>query len=133
MADGLNSVMLLGNIGKTPVLRFTNDGTGALNFDIATTSSYLDRNKERQERTDWHHVVVWGKRAEALSKILHSGSKLFISGSLRTSKWEHNGENHYKTEVVAENVILCGSKAPEERPDDFRKPEQSKSAEPYPF
>lgn len=130
MADGLNSVHLLGNIGKAPILRYTDGGTGVLNFDIATSTSYLDKSKQVQERTDWHHVVVWGKRAEALSKILTSGSKLFVGGSLRTSSWEHNGEKYYKTEVVADDVILCGSKPQEPARENENR---EKPIESYPF
>lgn len=110
MADGLNSVHLLGNVGNAPTLRRTNEGTAILTFSIATNESYLDRNKERCERTEWHNIAVWGKRGEALAKLLHSGSQVFIDGSLRTSSWEQDGQKQYRTEVVASNVILCGSR-----------------------
>lgn len=111
MADGLNRAFLLGNLGADPDLRFTQGGQAVLNLRIATTESYLDKNKVRQERTDWHNVVVWGKRGEALGKILSKGSRVFVEGSIRTSSYEDkDGNKRYKTEVMASNIILADSK-----------------------
>lgn len=111
MAEGLNKVMLLGNLGADPELRFTQTGQAVLNLRLATTESYMDKDKVRKERTDWHSVVVWGKRGEALSKILNKGSSLFIEGGIRTSSYEdREGQKRYKTEIVANNVILAGGK-----------------------
>ena len=109
MAEGLNRVMLLGNLGADPELRYTQSGQAVLNMRIATTESYLDRNKVRQERTDWHAVVLWGKRGEALAKFLTKGSTVFIEGGLRTSTYDDKeGNKRYKTEVHATNIILAG-------------------------
>ncbi|XXT18605.1 single-stranded DNA-binding protein [Sorangium sp. So ce429] len=111
MAEGLNRVMLLGNLGADPELRFTQGGQAVLNLRLATTESYLDRDKVRKERTDWHNVVIWGKRAEALGKILSKGSSIFIEGSLRTSSYDdRDGNKRYKTEVIANNVLLTGGR-----------------------
>jgi single-strand DNA-binding protein len=111
MAEGLNRVMLLGNLGADPELRFTQGGQAVLNMRLATTESYLDKNKVRQERTDWHNVVVWGKRGEALAKILGKGSSLFIEGSIRTSSYDdREGNKRYKTEIIANNVLLTGGR-----------------------
>jgi single-strand DNA-binding protein len=112
MADGLNRVILLGNLGADPELRMTNGGTAVLNLRMATSESYLDRNKQRQERTEWHRVVIWGKRAEALGKIPTKGDRILIEGSLRTSSYEdRDGNKKYTTEIVANNVVLSGSGA----------------------
>lgn len=109
MADGLNRVMLLGNLGADPELRMTPSGQAVLKLRLATSESYLDRNKVRQERTEWHSVVVWGKRAEALNKILSKGSRIFVEGGLRTSSYDdREGNKRYRTEVVATNLILAG-------------------------
>jgi len=109
MADGLNRVMLLGNLGADPELRFTQSGQAVLNLRLATTESYLDKDKVRRERTDWHSVVIWGKRGEALAKILAKGSSLFIEGSIRTSSYDdREGNKRYKTEIIANNVLLTG-------------------------
>lgn len=109
MAEGLNRVMLLGNLGADPELRMTQGGQAVLKLRLATSESYLDRNRVRQERTEWHSVVVWGKRAEALNKILSKGSRIFIEGGLRTSSYDdREGHKRYKTEIVANNIVLAG-------------------------
>lgn len=111
MADGLNRVMLLGNLGADPELRSTNSGESVLRLRLATNERYLDRDKNWQDRTEWHSVVVWGKRAEALHRILSKGSNLFIEGSLRTSSYDDKeGVKRYKTEIVAKEIILTGGK-----------------------
>jgi len=110
MAEGLNRVMLLGNLGADPELRMTPGGQAILKLRLATTESYLDRNNTRQERTDWHSVTVWGKRGEALAKILTKGSSLFIEGRIQTSSYEKNGEKRYRTDIVANNIILTGGR-----------------------
>lgn len=109
MAEGLNRVLLLGNLGADPELRMTNGGQAVLKMRLATSETYLDRNRQRQERTEWHNVVVWGKRAEALGKFLTKGTRLFVEGGLRTSSYEdRDGNKRYRTEIVASNVILSG-------------------------
>jgi single-strand DNA-binding protein len=108
MAEGLNRVMLIGNLGADPELRVTPGGQAILKLRLATNESYLDRNNVRQERTEWHRVTVWGRRAEALGKILQKGDSLFVEGRLQTSSYEKNGEKRYSTEVVANNIVLPG-------------------------
>lgn len=122
MAEGLNRVMLLGNLGADPELRTTQGGTAVLKLRLATTERYLDANKAWQERTEWHSVVVWGKRGEALHRFLTKGSNIFVEGSLRTSSYEdREGVKRYKTEVVASNVLLTGGRGGGQRAsaDDY--------------
>jgi single-strand DNA-binding protein len=109
MAEGLNRVMLLGNLGADPELRVTPGGQAVLKLRLATNETYLDRNNVRQERTEWHRVTIWGRRAEALGKILQKGDLLFVEGRLQTSSYEKNGEKRYSTEVIANNVVLPGA------------------------
>jgi single-strand DNA-binding protein len=110
MAEGLNRVMLLGNLGADPELRVTPGGQAVLKLRLATNESYLDRNNVRQERTEWHRVTVWGRRAEALGKILQKGDSVFVDGRLQTSSYDKNGEKRYSTEVIANNILLPGSR-----------------------
>jgi single-strand DNA-binding protein len=124
MAEGLNRVLLLGNLGADPELRMTGGGQAVLKMRLATSETYLDRNRVRQERTEWHNVVVWGRRAEALAKFLTKGSRLFVEGGLRTSSYEdRDGNRRYRTEVVANNVILAGGGGRGgQRGDDYGAP-----------
>lgn len=119
MAEGLNRVMLLGNIGADPELRRTQGGQAVLHMRLATTESYLDRDKVRRERCDWHNIVVWGKRGESLAKFLKKGSSIFVEGSLRTSSYDdREGQKRYKTEVIANKIILAGGKRAERQGDE---------------
>lgn len=109
MAQGINRVTLLGNLGTDPELRWTQGGQAVLNLRLATTETFIDRNKERKERTDWHNVTLWGKRAEGLSRFLTRGSQILVEGRLQTSKYQdRDGNDRYKTEVVALNIVLTG-------------------------
>ncbi len=111
MADGLNRVMLLGNLGADPELRFTQGGQAVLNMRLAINESYLDKDKVRRERVEWVAVVVWGKRGEALAKILTKGSSVFVEGSLRSSSYDdRDGNKRYKTEINANNIVLTGGR-----------------------
>ena len=111
MSEGFNRVLLLGQLGADPELRFTQSGQAILSIRLATTETYMDKDKTRKERTDWHSVVVWGKRAEALAKILGKGSSIFVEGSLRTSDYkDRDGNKRHKTEVVASEILLTGAR-----------------------
>ncbi|MCC6646174.1 MAG: single-stranded DNA-binding protein [Polyangiaceae bacterium] len=109
MAEGLNRVMLFGNLGADPELRTTQGGTAVMKLRLATTERYKDNSGAWQDRTEWHRVVVWGKRAEALHRILAKGSTIFIEGSLRTSSYDDkDGVKRYTTEIHANNILLGG-------------------------
>lgn len=110
MSDGLNRVMLIGNLGQDPELRFTQGGQAVLNLRIATNESYMNKDGERQDRTEWHSVIVWGKRGEGLNKVLSKGKQIFVEGRLQTRSWEdkQGGGKRYATEVVATEIVLLG-------------------------
>lgn len=107
----MNKAILVGNLGADPELKFTNGGQAVLKLRVATTESYLDKNGDRKERTDWHTCVLWGKRAEALSKHLSKGSQVWIEGSIQTRSWEDkDGGKRYATEINVRDIGLLGSK-----------------------
>jgi single-strand DNA-binding protein len=125
MAEGLNRVMLMGNLGADPELRMTAGGQAVLKLRLATSETYIDKDKQKQERTEWHNVVIWGKRGEALSRILTKGSRMFVEGGLRTTSYDKDGTKVYRTEVVASNVLLQGGGAGaqrQERTSDAPRP-----------
>lgn len=124
MANGLNRATLVGNLGRDPELKFTQGGQAVLRLSLATSESFLGKDGQRQERTDWHNVVVWGKRAEALNKILSKGRTIWVEGRIQTRSWEdQQGQKRYTTEINAIDVGIVGSghgaKANQQREDGF--------------
>ena len=111
MAEGLNRVLLIGNLGRDPELRFTQSGQAVLSLRLATNESFQNKDGVRQERTEWHSVTVWGKRGEGLNKVISKGSQMYVEGRLQTRSWDDKqGQKRYSTEVVATNIILLGSR-----------------------
>ncbi|CAN92784.1 MULTISPECIES: single-stranded DNA-binding protein [Sorangium] len=111
MNEGLNKVILMGNLGADPELRYTGNGTPVLQLRMATNESFVDKNKEPKERTEWHNIVFWGQRAEALAKVLTKGDGVLIEGGLRTSSYEKDGIRRYRTEVIARDLRFTGRRA----------------------
>ncbi len=102
---GLNKVMLIGNLGKDPEVRYTPGGQAVANFNIATNESWTDKAGQKQERTEWHRIVVWGKAAELCGEYLSKGRQVYIEGKLQTREWTNKeGQKQYSTEVVASPV-----------------------------
>lgn len=111
MAGGVNKVILIGNLGSNPEVRFTPGGQAVANFRIATNESWTDKQGQKQERTEWHRIVVWGKLAELCGEYLTKGRQCFIEGKLQTREWtDKEGKKNYTTEVVAQNVQFLGGK-----------------------
>lgn len=105
----VNKVILVGNLGKDPDLRYTASGTAVCNFSIATTESYKDRDGNKQEKTEWHSIVAWRQLAEICGKYLVKGKQVYIEGKLQTRKWEdRDGNTRYTTEVVADQMQMLG-------------------------
>ncbi len=106
----INKVILIGRLGQDPELKYTAAGTAVTNFSVATNESWMDKSGQRQERTEWHRIVVWGKLAELCQQYLAKGRQAFIEGSLRTRSWEdQSGQKRYTTEVVARNIQFLGT------------------------
>jgi len=109
MAGGVNKVLLIGNLGADPDMRYTPSGAGVCEMRLATNESWTDKSGQRQERTEWHRIVVWGKRAELCAKYLSKGRQCFVEGRLRTRSWEDKeGNKRYTTEIVATDVQFLG-------------------------
>ncbi|MDX1464846.1 MAG: single-stranded DNA-binding protein [Halomonas sp.] len=108
MARGINKVILIGNLGQDPEVRFTPSGTAVANLNLATTDTWMDRQSgQRQERTEWHRVVLFNKTAEIAQQYLKKGSKVYIEGRLQTRKWQdQNGQDKYSTEIVANDMQM---------------------------
>lgn len=106
----VNKVILVGNLGKDPEVRFTPSGRAVAKFPIATTESWMDQENSRQERTEWHNVVVWGKQAESCGQYLAKGRQVFIEGAIRSRSYDDKeGNKRYITEIVAQRVQFLGS------------------------
>src|SRR5688572_7696607 len=109
MAEGLNKAILIGNLGQDPELKYTQGGQAVLRLRLATNESFLNKARERQERTEWHTIVVWGNRAEALNKILAKGRQIYVEGRIQTRDWEDkSGNKRATTEINALNIVLLG-------------------------
>lgn len=107
MPDGLNKVMLIGNLGADPEMRYMASGTAMTGFRLAVSRSFIDGDKGRKEETEWVSVVTWAKLAELLGQHLHKGRKVYVEGRLQSRSWDKpDGTKGYKTEVIASNVLF---------------------------
>jgi single-strand DNA-binding protein len=105
--SGVNKVILVGNLGKDPEVRYTPGGQAVANFNIATNENWTDKAGQKQERTEWHRIVVWGKQAELCAEYLSKGRQVYLEGRLQTREWNNKeGVKQYTTEVVANQVVF---------------------------
>jgi len=111
MARGINKVILVGNLGADPELRYTPAGTALATFSVATSESWKDKDGNAQERTEWHRIVAWQKLAEIAGEYLKKGSQIYLEGRITTRSWEKDGVKRYMTEIVAQNFLMLGRKA----------------------
>ena len=113
----INKVILVGNLGRDPEIRYTQSGTAVANFTLATSERWKDRNTgEMQESTEWHRIVAWGRLGEICGEYLSKGRQVYIEGRLQTRSWEQDGVTRYTTEVVAREMKMLGSREGAERP-----------------
>ncbi len=137
--SGVNKVILVGNLGKDPEVRYLESGVAVANFPIATSETYKDRNTgERITQTEWHNVVLWRGLAEVAEKYLKKGNQVYIEGKLRTRSWEdQNGNTRYTTEVVGDNMTMLGRRddnvsAPTQQPAQTTEQPAQTVAQPTP-
>ena len=133
----VNKVILLGNLGRDPETRYTANGDAVTNLNIATSEQWKDKSGEKQERTEWHRVVLFGRQAEVANEYLKKGRSVYVEGSLRTRKWQDKeGQDRYTTEIIATEMQMLGGRegmgggAGEERGgDDYgERPQRSAPA-----
>jgi single-strand DNA-binding protein len=115
----LNKVILIGNLGKDPETRYTSTGSPVTNFSIATTEKWTSKDGNKEEKTEWHRVVTFGKQAEICSEYLSKGRQVYVEGRLQTRSWDDkDGNKRYTTEIVAHQVLMLGKR------DDYASPDR---------
>lgn len=108
----VNKVILVGNLGRDPEVRYMPSGDAMANLNLATTDTWKDKSGEKQEKTEWHRVVMFGKTAEIAGEYLKKGSQVYIEGRLQTRKWtDKEGQERYTTEIVADRMQMLGSRS----------------------
>lgn len=112
MAKSVNKVILVGNLGKDPEIKYTPSGTAVAKFSLATNEGYKDKAGQWQERTEWHNIVAWQRLAEIVGEYVKKGSKVYIEGRLQTSSWDdkETGQKKYRTEIVANDLVLLSGR-----------------------
>lgn len=107
MSRSLNKVLIIGNLGRDPEMRYTPSGQAVTNFSVATNRTWTDGEGQRRDETEWFNVVAWGRLAEITNQYLAKGRRVFVEGRLQTRSWEDaDGQKRYRTEVVAQQLIM---------------------------
>jgi len=108
---GVNKVILVGNLGKDPEVKYLDNGVAVANFSLATTENYKNKEGEKVSQTEWHNIVLWRGLAEVAEKYLKKGASVYIEGKIKTRKWEDkDGNTRYNTEILADNMTMLGGK-----------------------
>src|SRR5712671_4830089 len=112
MPKSVNKVILVGNVGKDPEVKYTPSGVALAKFSLATNERFKDKSGEWQDRTEWHNIVAWQRLAEIVGEYVKKGSKIYIEGRLQTSSWEdkQSGEKKYRTEIIASDMVMLSGK-----------------------
>jgi single-strand DNA-binding protein len=129
---GINKVILVGNLGKDPEVKYLDNGVAVANFSLATTENYKNKEGERVSQTEWHNVVLWRGLAEVAEKYLKKGASVYIEGKIKTRKWEDKGGvTRYNTEILGDNMTMLGGKPTSV--DTTEETSQSDSKDDLPF
>tara|TARA_B100001113_G_C21075404_1_gene607399 strand:- start:1072 stop:1473 length:402 start_codon:yes stop_codon:yes gene_type:complete len=113
---GVNKVILVGNLGQDPEVRYLDSGVAVANFSLATTENYKNKQGERVSQTEWHNIVLWRGLAEVAEKYLKKGSSIYVEGKIRNRKWEDKeGNTRYNTEILADNMTMLGGRPTQEK------------------
>jgi single-strand DNA-binding protein len=134
---GVNKVILVGNLGADPELRYTAGGTAVCKFSLATSRRFTGKDGQKQEKTEWHRIVVWAKLAEICGQYLSKGKQIMIEGRIEYGSYEKDGVKHYTTDIVAENMVMLGGAGPgmrgQEPEPPFGPPEGGMPEDDIPF
>ena len=126
MSRSVNKVILIGNLGRDPELRYTSGGTPVANFSVATTERWRNQEGEMQEHTEWHNIVAWRRLAEVAGEYLKKGSRIYLEGKIRTRTWEQEGQKRYRTEIMLDNMLMLDARGEPGQPagDSGFEPDQ---------
>jgi single-strand DNA-binding protein len=128
-AEGLNKVQLIGNLGMDPELKYTQGGQAVMRMRLATTERWSEKGGDKKERTEWHTVIVWGNRGEALNKILAKGRAVYVEGRIQSREWEDkDGGKRTSTEIVATQLLLLGERREQGGEQREARPAQARPA-----
>ena len=132
---GVNKAILIGRLGADPEMRYTADGTAVCKFSLATSRKFTTKDGQKQEKTEWHRIVVWRKLAEICGQYLSKGKQVIIEGRIEYGSYEKDGVKHYTTEIVAENMeMLSGGRGQDREPEPpFGRPEGGAPEDDIPF
>lgn len=130
---GVNKVILVGNLGKDPEVRYLDSGVAVANFSLATTENYKNKQGERVSQTEWHNIVLWRGLAEVAEKYLKKGASIYVEGKIKTRKWEDKeGVTRYTTEILCDNMTMLGGKPSlENRSDEVSQSEELEDDLPF--
>jgi single-strand DNA-binding protein len=132
---GVNKVILVGNLGKDPEVKYLDNGVAVANFSLATTENYKNKEGEKVSQTEWHNIVLWRGLAEVAEKYLKKGASVYVEGKIKTRKWEDKeGNTRYNTEILVDNMtMLGGKKDSQENPTSPPQETASDKADDLPF
>ena len=132
---GVNKVILVGNLGKDPEVKYLDSGVAVANFSLATTENYKNKEGEKVSQTEWHNIVLWRGLAEVAEKYLKKGANVYVEGKIKTRKWEDkDGNTRYNTEILADNMTMLGGKKDfQENPINPPQETSSDKADDLPF
>ena len=132
---GVNKVILVGNLGKDPEVKYLDNGVAVANFSLATTENYKNKEGEKVSQTEWHNIVLWRGLAEVAEKYLKKGASVYVEGKIKTRKWEDkDGNTRYNTEILADNMTMLGGKK-DSQENTITRPQETASdkADDLPF
>lgn len=129
----INKAILIGNLGRDPEMRYAQSGAAACNFSIATSETWKDKDGEKQEKTEWHNIVAFGRLGEICGEYLSKGSRVYIDGRIQTDEWEKDGVKRWTTKIVVREMKMLGGGESQGKPSQERDPDGPPVDDDIPF